>query len=143
MTVDGYGFNQDRYRQEFKKENMNTNHKSIRRAIFRSFAAAAAMLGLVALLGADDAKKISTEEAMAAVVSKVAPEYPVLAKQLKLTGTVEVQATIDEDGAVSDVTTVSGNPVLAKAASDAVKKWKFKPFKSKVMSNFTVGFHGV
>jgi len=96
---------------------------------------------LAALLHADDVKKIPTEEAMSALVSKVAPEYPALAKQLKLSGEVQVEANIDEDGSVGDVTTISGNPVLAKAVVDAVKKWKFKPFKSKVSSNFTVGFH--
>ncbi len=119
------------------------NNSFIRRRFFSLFAAGAALLGLAGTLAAEDPKHISSEEAMAAIVEKVAPEYPPLAKQLKLTGQVELQATIDEDGGVGDVTTVSGNPVLAKAAADAVKKWKFKPFKSKVMSNFTVGFHGV
>jgi TonB family protein len=102
----------------------------------------AATLGLVAMLHAEDVKKIPTDEAMSALVSKVAPEYPALAKQLKLSGEVQVEANIDEDGSVGDVTTISGNPVLAKAVVDAVKKWKFKPFKSKVSSNFTVGFRG-
>jgi len=100
------------------------------------------MFCLAAVLHAEDVKKISTEEAMSALVSKVAPEYPPLAKQLKLSGSVEVQANIDEDGTVGDVATVSGNPVLAKAVVEAVKKWKFKPFKSKVSSNFSVQFHG-
>jgi TonB family protein len=102
----------------------------------------AAMLCLAAVLQAEDVKKIPTEEAMSALVSKVVPEYPALAKQLKLSGQVEVEANIDEDGSVGDVTTVSGNPVLAKAVVDAVKKWKFKPFKSKVSSKFTIGFRG-
>lgn len=121
---------------------MNSNPTFIRRTVVRLFAAGAALLCFTAVLAAEDAKHISTDEAMAALVEKVNPEYPPLAKQLKLAGQVEVQATIEEDGAVGDVTTVSGNPVLAKAVVDAVKKWKFKPFKSKVMSNFTVGFHG-
>ena len=102
----------------------------------------AAVLGLAVVLQADDVKKIPTDEAMSALVTKVAPEYPALAKQLKLSGAVEVLASIDEDGSVGDVTTVSGNPILAKAAVGAVKKWKFKPFKSKVSTNLTVGFHG-
>jgi TonB family protein len=88
----------------------------------------AVMIGLGVALHADDVKQIPTEEAMSALVSKVAPEYPPLARQLKLAGSVEVQANIDEDGSVGGVSTVSGNPVLAKAAMDAVKKWKFKPF---------------
>lgn len=103
----------------------------------------AAMLGVAMLLHAEDAKKIPTEEAMSALVSKVAPEYPPLAKQMKLTGQVELQTDIDEDGSVGEVTTVSGNPILARAAGDAVKKWKFKPFKSRVSTTIVVGFHGV
>lgn len=128
--------------QNYTRRKMSAHQMFIRRTVFRLFAAGAALLGLTATLGAEDPKRISTDEAMAAIVEKVNPEYPPLAKQLKLTGQVEVQATIDEDGAVGEVTTVSGNPVLAKAVTDAVKKWKFRPFKSKVMSNFTVGFRG-
>jgi TonB family protein len=113
----------------------------IRRTVVLLFAGAT-LFGLASTLRAEDPKKISTQEAMAALVEKVNPEYPELARQLKLSGQVEVQAVIQEDGAIAEVTTVSGNPVLAKAVVDAVKKWKFKPFKSKVMSNFTVGFRG-
>jgi len=108
----------------------------------RSLTAAALLFGSMAMLRAEDATKISTDEAMAAVVTKVAPDYPALAKQLRLSGTVEVQATMNEEGDVTDVNAISGNPVLAKAATDAVKKWKFKPFKSKVTTTILVGFHG-
>lgn len=121
---------------------MSTHQAFILRTVFRASAIGAALLGLAATLAAEDPKRIPADEAMASIVEKVNPEYPPLARQLKLTGQVEVQATIEEDGAVGDVTAVSGNPVLARAVVDAVKKWKFKPFKSKVMSNFTVGFRG-
>ncbi len=121
---------------------MKTNQTFIRRTGLRMFGAGTALLALAATLGAEDPKRISADEAMAALVEKVAPEYPAIARQLKLTGQVEIQATIQEDGAVANVTTLSGNPILAKAAADAVKKWKFRQFKSKVMSNFTIGFHG-
>jgi protein TonB len=121
---------------------MSTHQTFVLRTVFRASVIGAALLGLAATLAAEDPKRIPTDEAMASIVEKVNPEYPPLARQLKLTGQVEVQATIEEDGAVGDVTAVSGNPVLARAVVDAVKKWKFKPFKSKVMSNFTVGFRG-
>ena len=121
---------------------MSTHQAFILRTVFRASTIGAALLGLAATLAAEDPKRIPADEAMASIVEKVNPEYPPLARQLKLTGQVEVQATIEEDGAVGDVTAVSGNPVLARAVVDAVKKWKFKPFKSKVMSNFTVGFRG-
>lgn len=81
------------------------------------------------LVGAAGVKRISQSEAMEAVVSKVAPEYPQMARQLKLTGTVEVEIVVGENGAVESATPVSGNPVLTKPAADALKKWKFKPFQ--------------
>ena len=89
-----------------------------------ALAAAAAVLGM-----ADGApKKISTSEAMNALVTRVNPAYPDLAKQLRISGAVELDVTIAESGAVEAVAPLSGNPVLTKPASDAVKKWKFKPF---------------
>ena len=73
-------------------------------------------------------KKVTRAEAMSAATSKVQPEYPVSAKQLKVQGTVELEATVTESGAVESVSIVNGNPILTRAASDAVKKWKFTPF---------------
>lgn len=74
-------------------------------------------------------KKITTTEAMGAVVTKVSPEYPALAKQLKIGGSVELAVVIGENGTVEAVTPISGNPVLTKPAAEALKKWKFKPFQ--------------
>lgn len=73
-------------------------------------------------------KKVSQDEALGAVVTKVVPEYPVIARQLKISGTVVLELLIAENGAVESVTAVSGNPVLTKPAADTLKKWKFKPF---------------
>jgi TonB family protein len=60
-----------------------------------------------------------------AVKSKVPPVYPELAKRMKITGVVKVEATVDADGKVTAVKTVSGNSSLQSAAEDAVRKWKF------------------
>jgi protein TonB len=68
-------------------------------------------------------------EAMNAAVVKTPPEFPVLAKQLKIQGAVELDVVIGESGSVESVTPISGNPVLTKPAADAVKRWKFKPFQ--------------
>jgi protein TonB len=91
----------------------------------------AGLLTLAVTLGAADGapKKVTMSEAMGAVVSKVPPEYPALAKQLKIAGAVELDVVIAENGSVEAVTPVSGNPVLTKPAADALKKWKFKPFQ--------------
>ena len=73
-------------------------------------------------------KKVSKAEALSAITSKVPPEYPAVAKQLRIEGAVDLEATVAEDGTVEDVAIVSGNPVLTKPAAAALKKWKFTPF---------------
>jgi TonB family protein len=60
--------------------------------------------------------------------SKVNPVYPPQAKTLRMTGMVKVEVTIDEQGQVAAVQNTSGPPLLQRAASDALKKWRFKPF---------------
>jgi periplasmic protein TonB len=75
-----------------------------------------------------DQKKLTRAEAMGAVVNRVEPEYPALARQLKISGSVELEALVAESGAVEKVTIVAGNPVLTKAGSEALSKWKFRPF---------------
>jgi len=61
-----------------------------------------------------------------AVRSKVAPIYPEIAKRMKASGTVSVEATVDPSGNVTDAKAVDGNRLLAPAAEDAVRKWKFE-----------------
>jgi TonB family protein len=58
--------------------------------------------------------------------SKVAPVYPELARRMNITGVVKVQITVAANGSVKDAKLVGGHPVLANAALDAVKKWRFE-----------------
>jgi protein TonB len=59
---------------------------------------------------------------------KVNPIYPPQAKTLRMTGVVKVEVTVDEQGQVSAVQNSSGPSLLQRAATDALKKWRFKPF---------------
>jgi TonB family protein len=107
-----------------------------------------AVLAAGAPLWAGEPKRISQAEAMAAAVSKTHPEYSPIAKQLRLAGAVEMEVTISEDGSVEDVKTLSGNPVLAKSAAAALKKWKFTPFQAdgkpvKAVSTIAINFKPV
>jgi TonB family protein len=61
------------------------------------------------------------------VKSRVPPIYPELAKRMKIAGIVKVEATVDADGKVTGVKTLSGSTALQTAAEDAVRKWKFGP----------------
>jgi TonB family protein len=62
------------------------------------------------------------------LIKKVKPEYPPSAVPDKLQGQVIVRIVVNETGDVDSAEVISGNPVLAAAAVDAVKQWKFKPF---------------
>jgi len=75
------------------------------------------------------AERVPPNTALAALVAKVTPEIPALARQLKLSGVVEMDVTINEEGSVESVNVLRGNPILSKAAEDTMKKWKFKPIK--------------
>src|SRR5277367_1227277 len=66
------------------------------------------------------------EEITRKVKSKVAPVYPELAKRMNLTGVVKVMITVNSNGLVKNAKLVGGHPVLANAALEAVKKWRFE-----------------
>jgi TonB family protein len=82
--------------------------------------------------GAAQAEKETTvvkpEKAAENLVKKVAPVYPPLAKHLRLQGKVTVQVVISKTGNVASVKVLSGHPLFAQAAIDAVKQWQYKPF---------------
>jgi protein TonB len=67
-------------------------------------------------------------EAKHAAIFKPAPELSQVARQLKVSGRVELAVTIDASGLVTDAKPVSGSPVLSSTCVTAVKTWKFKPF---------------
>jgi len=90
----------------------------LRRAGMRLFQAAALALLLVMTLparAADDR----------AIKSRVPPVYPELARRMKISGIVVLEATVDPEGKVKGVKTVNGNRLLATAAEDAVRQWRF------------------
>ncbi len=55
------------------------------------------------------------------------PEYPVLARQARIEGTVVIDSVIDVNGNVVEAKVVSGHPLLMQAALDALRQWKFEP----------------
>jgi TonB family protein len=75
-----------------------------------------------------------------AVKSRVAPSYPEIAKRMRISGVVTVQATVDPDGKVTDAKAVSGNRALSPAAEDAVRKWRFAPADAQSMVTVEVTF---
>jgi protein TonB len=72
--------------------------------------------------------RVPMAEALKQATSKPSPEYSGIARQMKVSGHVEVEATVGTDGSVESVKATVGNPLLTSAAVAAVKKWKFTPF---------------
>ena len=60
------------------------------------------------------------------IKSKVSPVYPELAKRMSISGIVKVQITVDKSGQVKNSKLVGGHPILANAALDAVRKWRYE-----------------
>ena len=86
-------------------------------------------------------------DASAVVTSPVRPSYPTLARQMKVQGSVVLKALIGRDGIIQNLRVVSGPHILAAAAEDAVRQWRFKPHyegseavetQAKITVNFTI-----
>jgi TonB family protein len=103
---------------------MNGNHVAKGLSISRRTGIRIAQLAALALLVAMALPVRAADER--AVKSRVPPVYPEIAKRMKIAGVVRVQATVDADGKVTDVKEISGNHMLAVAAEEAVRKWRFE-----------------
>jgi periplasmic protein TonB len=91
--------------------------------------------------------RIAARVAEANLIHDVPPQYPPDAGRARIEGTVVLMAVIDKDGTVKDVRVESGLPILAQAAIDAVKQWRYKPYMidgepvevdSRITINFTL-----
>ena len=81
------------------------------------------------------------------LIRKVQPAYPPLARQARIQGQVLLQAQISKDGTIENLQLISGHPMLAPAAIEAVKQWRYKPYMlngepvavdTQVVVNFTL-----
>jgi TonB family protein len=79
-----------------------------------------------ARLKSTGAMRISSAEAEANLIDKVAPVYPPLARSGRIEGVVTFTAVIDEDGSVQHLDLLSGPPMLVSAARDAILQWQYK-----------------
>lgn len=91
--------------------------------------------------------RVSQGVSQGLLVRKVNPTYPPLARQARIQGTVVLRAVISKDGSIENLQLVSGHPMLAPAAIEAVKQWKYRPYllngepvevDTEVQVNFTL-----
>ncbi len=92
-----------------------------------SLALLAAAIGFPAALAAEKRLKVTQTVQKAKCKNCAPPEYPALARSTRVQGIVTLYAVIDKEGKVSEVRLVSGHPLLARAAQDAVKQWRYSP----------------
>jgi TonB family protein len=74
------------------------------------------------------------------LVKRVEPEYPQTLRQMGIGGSVRLLITVSPSGAVKNVEILGGNPILAEAAMDAVKRWVYVPAPSKTELQVTIPF---
>jgi protein TonB len=81
------------------------------------------------------------------LVRKIQPVYPPLARQARIQGSVLLQAEISKDGSIQNLRLISGHPMLAPSAIEAVKQWKYRPYilngepvevETQITVNFTL-----
>jgi TonB family protein len=72
--------------------------------------------------------RISSGVRQGLLITKVVPEYPEEARQAQTQGTVILRVRIDKEGNVVNLELVSGHPMLAPAAIEAVRQWKYRPY---------------
>jgi protein TonB len=89
--------------------------------------------------------RVPARMAEANLVYDVAPKYPAEAGRARIEGTVVLLAVIGKDGTVEDVRVEKGLPVLAQAAIEAVKQWRYRPYllngePVEVDSHITINF---
>ena len=91
--------------------------------------------------------RVSLGVSQGLLIKKVQPTYPPLARQARIQGKVLLQAEISKDGTIENLRLLSGHPMLAPAAIEAVKQWRYKPYmlngepvavETQVEVNFTL-----
>ncbi len=98
------------------------------------------------VISAADRVQLSPQTAQSVRVS-VPPDYPLLARQMKVQGAVSLQALISREGTIQELQILSGPAILAAAAREAVRQWRFKPYvqngepietQARITVNFTI-----
>jgi periplasmic protein TonB len=79
------------------------------------------------------------------LIKRVQPVYPAGALSMRIQGSVQLQATISKDGSITNLKVISGQGALGRAAIEAVRQWKYKPYyldgqPVEIQTQITVNF---
>ena len=72
--------------------------------------------------------RVSQGVSQGLLIKRVQPKYPQVALAARVQGLVQIEATINKEGNVINPKVLSGDPVLARAAVEAVRQWRYKPY---------------
>jgi len=86
-----------------------------------------ALTSLAASQAVSDRVRVADNVIAGHLMKRVSPVYPPLARQARIQGTVILKVQISNSGDVEKLQLISGHPMLAPAAIEAVKQWKFDP----------------
>lgn len=111
-----------------KMSNLYKNHPKFSRFVLAL--AVPALAGFFVQSALATVIRVPEAQARKAIVQKVQPSYPTLARQMGLSGHVVLDMYVDPSGNVEKANVVSGNPILGNAAVQAAKQWRFQPFEA-------------
>jgi protein TonB len=91
------------------------------------------------------AARVSQGVSQGLLIKRVQPIYPQAALAMHAHGTVQIEATIDKEGSVTNLKVLGGDPILAHAALEAVRQWRYKPYyldgePVEIQTQITVNF---
>jgi protein TonB len=72
---------------------------------------------------------LSPQQAESRLLSRTEPQFPAAALAARRAGTVVLHVQVAEDGSVANIRTLSGDPILANAAIEAVRNWRYQPYR--------------
>ena len=109
----------------------------------RPFFAAALVVLILGVIVFCPAFSVAQEqpEGRRTIVDKVVPVYPDLARKMQIHGTVRVVVVVAPGGKAKFTQVIGGNPLLAKAAVDAIEKWKWVPAPQETKELIELNFH--
>jgi periplasmic protein TonB len=91
------------------------------------------------LVAQEKVMQVTEDDLRKAAIVKIEPDYPAVARQIRLTGEVELEIGVDDSGAVDRVNVRRGNTLLTGASVQAIRKWKFNPFRAEGQPAKAVG----
>jgi TonB family protein len=82
-----------------------------------------------------------SSEGQRKVVTRVVPQYPEIARQMQIQGTVRIGVVVNPAGKMKAAQVIGGHPILVKAALEAINKWKWASGQQETKELIELDFH--